>query len=129
MRELAYLPEYFRLKKLLRWNIELKGKYFGKRCFILGTGPSIKSQNMRLLRNEFIISLNNFFVHNDYKYIVGGDRLKYHMVAPIHLPLSEEEWTSWFTQMNHAIPSNVQLLIGLSGYKGNAYRLVRDHLL
>lgn len=57
----------------------------GDRCFILACGPSIKHQNIRLLKHETCIAVNNFFVHNDYAYIQPA----YHCLADV---------TNWHTR-------------------------------
>lgn len=36
----------------------LKGKYAGRRCFIMGNGPSLNAMNLELLRNEVVWGLN-----------------------------------------------------------------------
>ncbi|UCC94722.1 MAG: hypothetical protein JSW40_07890 [Candidatus Omnitrophota bacterium] len=46
--------------------ITLKNKYRGKRCFILGNGPSLKYQNLKLLRNEFTFVTNWFVLHEEF---------------------------------------------------------------
>lgn len=35
-----------------------KGKYKGKKCFIIGSGPSIAYKDLKFLKNYFIIALN-----------------------------------------------------------------------
>lgn len=52
--------EYNELKK----NISLKDKYKGRRCFIIGNGPSTKSQDLTLLRNEIVFTVN-YFTNSD----------------------------------------------------------------
>jgi len=37
-------------------------KYAGKRCFIIGNGPSLKKTDMRLLKNEFTFGMNRIFL-------------------------------------------------------------------
>ncbi len=39
---------------------EVKDQYNGERCFLVATGPSIKYQNLSLLRNEHVISCSFF---------------------------------------------------------------------
>jgi len=51
-------------------NILKKNKVFanyhrGKRCFIIGSGPSLKEQNLLLLKNELNIAVNNLFHHEN----------------------------------------------------------------
>ena len=39
---MRWLADSFKYKKYLEKNAELKDKYKGQRCYILGNGPSIK---------------------------------------------------------------------------------------
>lgn len=55
-----YLKKYQDLYKLLKSNEQFRGKYKGHRCFVLGTGPSLKSQDLKYLRNEFVVTVNQF---------------------------------------------------------------------
>lgn len=43
-----------------RENVIFKDLHSGKRCFILGNGPSLRSVNMKSLENEYVFSVNNF---------------------------------------------------------------------
>ena len=45
--------------------VELKNSEKGKRCFIIGTGSSIKEQNLTLLKDEIVIGVGGLFMHND----------------------------------------------------------------
>lgn len=76
---------------LLAVNSELRDRHKGKRCFILATGPSIKKQDLRPLRNELCISVSNFFVHPHYDII----KPRYHCIAPFHFPISEDGFQAW----------------------------------
>ena len=40
---------------------ELKDKYLGERCFVLGMGPSLDKTRFDLIRNEHFIVANNFY--------------------------------------------------------------------
>lgn len=44
----------------------LKDKHKGKRCFVLGNGPSLKNQDLSLLRNEFVFVTNWFVLHDEF---------------------------------------------------------------
>jgi len=78
-------------KGILDRNRELRDRHAGERCFILATGPSIKKQNLKLLKGETCIAVSNFFVHPDYKVI----QPKYYCVAGWHPPITEEAWRNW----------------------------------
>jgi hypothetical protein len=110
---------FLQYKDLVAINTELKDKHKGERCFILGSGPSIKKENLKPLKDEIVFALNNFYVHDDFAQIMSGGVKKYYMTAPIHLPQSEEEWKSWFKDMESYMPKNANMLFGLNNYHGN----------
>tara|TARA_B110000971_G_C20011800_1_gene501920 strand:+ start:941 stop:1702 length:762 start_codon:yes stop_codon:yes gene_type:complete len=41
---------------------ELKNKYQGERCFIVGNGPSLNAHNLDLLKNEYSFGVNSIFL-------------------------------------------------------------------
>ncbi|WP_246943866.1 6-hydroxymethylpterin diphosphokinase MptE-like protein [Bacillus pinisoli] len=41
--------------------LRLKNKYMGKRCFIIGNGPSLKPQDLEKLKNEFTFASNKIY--------------------------------------------------------------------
>ncbi len=134
--KMMYLRSYkhfIKYKKLVSKNIELKDIHKGKRCFILGSGPSIKKENLKPLKNEIVFALNNFYVHEDFAEIMSGDVPKYYMTAPIHPPQSEDEWKRWFEDMESHMPKNTKMLFGLNAYDGNIktifdkYKIFENH--
>lgn len=56
-------------KVALNKNKALEGIHNGKRCFILGNGPSLKTEDLKLLENEFVFSVNQIARHEDFEYI------------------------------------------------------------
>ncbi|GAG63175.1 unnamed protein product [marine sediment metagenome] len=50
-------------KSILDKNEELKDKYHGKRCFIIGNGPSINQQDLTKLADEYTFVCNTFYLH------------------------------------------------------------------
>ena len=56
-----FLSQYER--KLLGRNRTLKNKHKGRRCFILGTGPSIKTQDLLPLAHEITLAMAAFWKH------------------------------------------------------------------
>lgn len=47
-----------------------KGKYNGKRCFIIGNGPSLSTEDLKLLNNEYTFASNriyNIFSETDWR--------------------------------------------------------------
>ena len=45
-------------KKSLKLNLKYKNIYTGKRCFIIGNGPSLKKQDLSKLKNEMVFTVN-----------------------------------------------------------------------
>jgi len=110
---------FLKYKDLVAKNIELKDIHKGKRCFILGSGPSIKKEDLKPLKNEIVFALNNFYVHEDFPEIMSGDAPKYYMTAPVHPPQSEDEWKKWFEDMESHMPKDTNMIFGLNAYEGN----------
>lgn len=51
------------LTPMLGKNRPLRNLYAGRRCFILGNGPSLNEQNVLILKDEVTIALNSFHRH------------------------------------------------------------------
>jgi len=51
------------IEALLQKNRTLRNLHAGKRCFIVGNGPSIKTQDLAPLRDEVTIVVSSFFRH------------------------------------------------------------------
>jgi tetratricopeptide (TPR) repeat protein len=47
----------------LKKNIKLKNRHIGKRCFVVGNGPSLKDISFRSLKNEIKICVNSIYKH------------------------------------------------------------------
>jgi hypothetical protein len=60
---------YFKYKKILSENRKLKNKYQGKRCFLIGNGPSLNQMDLIKLRNEYTFVFNFFYLHKDFNKI------------------------------------------------------------
>lgn len=45
---------------LLKKNVKFENLHKGKRCFVLGNGPSLKTQRIELLKNEYVFTVNQF---------------------------------------------------------------------
>ena len=61
--------------------VELKDKYKGQRCFILGNGPSLNKCDLKLLENEFSFAVNGIF----YKTKEMGYKPTFYMVEDNHV--------------------------------------------
>lgn len=136
LNKIMYLKSYkyfLKYKDLVAKNSELKDIHKGKRCFLLGSGPSIKQEDLKPLKNEIVFALNNFYVHEDFVETMSGDVLKYYMTAPIHLPQTEDEWKAWFEDMETHMPKDTNMIFGLNAYDGNIkyifekYEIFKEH--
>ncbi len=56
-------------EKLLKDNAEFRYRYKGKRCFILGNGPSVRTMDLSLLEKEVVFTVNQFSKTEMYKKI------------------------------------------------------------
>ncbi|MFN5991513.1 MAG: 6-hydroxymethylpterin diphosphokinase MptE-like protein, partial [Dolichospermum sp.] len=98
LRKVLYSKNIKNYEHLLSKNIKFKNIHRGQRCFLLCTGPSIKTQDLKLLKNEFCIAVNNFYVHKDYSLI----RPTYYCLPDLlsgHPNLTKELVVSWLTDM------------------------------
>jgi len=79
---------------LLTSNQSLVDAHRGQRCFIVCTGPSIKTQDLTGLATEQVIAVSNFFVHPQYEAIAPA----YHCFVPYHPPITEAGWQTWMDE-------------------------------
>ncbi len=76
------------LKKILSCNNiisnninNLKDKFDGKRCFIIGNGPSLNKCDLSLLKDEYTFAVNSIF----YKTEEMGFKPTFYMVEDVHV--------------------------------------------
>ncbi len=51
----------------LKINRELRNKYSGKRCFILGNGPSLNNLDFKDLKDEYVFTVNMLMEHERFE--------------------------------------------------------------
>lgn len=119
IKENAFLSEYafrwlnYRTAKnqykanrtLLQKNAELKNAYSGKRCFIIGTGPSLTISDLEMLSDEITFAPNRiyelfdktswrptFYVNQDHNLIQKfGDSISKIEASKIFLPIDYKD--------------------------------------
>lgn len=96
-------------RRLLAANRGLRGRHAGQRGFVLCSGPSIKTQDLRSLRGETCLGVSNFFVHPHYAAIAP----RYHCIAPLHPPFTDADGTRWFREMEGPLTGR-ELFLSLS---------------
>ncbi len=91
-------------------NERFKDCHKGERCFVLACGPSIKQQDLSMLKDEICIGVNNFFVHKDYALI----RPNYHCAPDVlewhNTTVNEEYAIKWFREMETRLQHTVLFL-------------------
>ena len=81
----------------VRSNVALKGMHPGGRAFIVGNGPSVNIQNLRLLKGETVFSVSSGYHHKDYAWIAP----RYHCVPSItYGTMTADDVTGWFREMH-----------------------------
>lgn len=81
--------------QIIKKNEELKNKYKGKRCFILGNAPTIDDIDITLLENEHVFVMSTFYNHPDYC------KLKNTLFTTVQLTVAnEDEEFNWLKTMH-----------------------------
>lgn len=109
------------LRKKLSKNRSLKDAQRGKRCFIIGNGPSIKEQPLHLLRDEQTFVCNYFYKHEKIAEIDPN----YYFI--IDSKLSTGEWpVSMLAEVREKCPNAMLFLDGAQDHKPEAYEYEKN---
>jgi len=112
LKAISYLKfAGFKDKKILSSNLELKGRGKGKRAFLLATGPSIKTENLKLLAGEDCFTVSNFFLHKD----INAIKPVAHFFAPFHEPLILENYIEWLRLSDQKLSADTEIFLGHTG--------------
>jgi hypothetical protein len=76
-------------------------------CYILACGPSINEMDLSKVKGKDCISVSNFFVHPSYNEI----KPKYHVFAPTHEPITEEQYSSWIADFFDKTNFDIKLFL------------------
>jgi len=97
-------------RNLLKKNSVFENCHKGKRCFIIGNGPSISSQNLELMHNEITFAMNGFWKHP----VVDKWQPNYFLLAdPVYFDGSET-MNNFFLNLRKKI-NRSEFFIPLSG--------------
>jgi hypothetical protein len=116
LKMIYYFQKY---KKIVSKNKLWQNKFKGERCFLLGSGPSVLSQNLKLIKDDNLFFLNNFCVHKDFKLLAEGNGTKFTVIAPVHKPQEDSEWLEWLRFLDNKNPKEMNFFLGLNYYKSN----------
>lgn len=94
---------------ILGSNASLRNRHAGERCFIIATGPSIKTQDLTLLAGETCIGVSNFFVHPDFALI----NPRYYCIAPYHPPITVPDFQAWMRELEQQTSDDMAMFTGL----------------
>ncbi len=129
LKKIKYQLDFLPFSKTVFNNQQFRNKHKGERCFILGSGPSVSLEDLKPLRDEALIALNSFYVHQDYKKIFNDQKSKYHLIAPLSDPVSEDNWKEWFMEIQSNIPNSVKIFFGLNNRKPSSKEIIDKHEL
>lgn len=104
--------------RLLHANARLKGRGNGKKAFLIGTGPSLKTMDLKKLEGQDCFSVSNFYLHEHIDIV----KPKLHFFAPYHLPLDRNNFVDWLRDADARLPAETNMVLGLSDYE-----MVRGH--
>jgi hypothetical protein len=93
----------------LQKNGRFKNIHKGERCFILGSGHSIKEQDLRRLAGEIVMTQNHFHAHEHIRIIKPA----YHVNVPKYQPRGfDDDWRAWLRTMDERLPRETILFFG-----------------
>lgn len=85
------------IRQMLMKNKEMSNIYQGRRCFILGSGPSLNKINFQSLSNEIVFTVNQLPAHNKFQELHSN----YHIITDLQafgLRYDKEKLTPGFTK-------------------------------
>jgi hypothetical protein len=86
-------------------NARYQNLHKGKRCFIIASGPSIKTQDLTLLKDDISIAVSNSFVHKDYSIF----KSQYHCVPDMlgghheYIAGKKDKFAEWLREMDGSL--------------------------
>lgn len=94
-------------RNVLTANAVLKNRHQGRRCFIVGNGPSVRQIDLSRLQGETVFSVSNGYLHEGYATMAPA----YHCVPQItYGRMTEADVVSWFREMELSI-GNAELFL------------------
>jgi len=93
-------PAAMEKKHILQNNEKLLNRHKRERCFILGSGSSVLSQDLSKLIGENVIAVSSSYMHKDYSSI----KPKYHVLPNIldghGSVFTKDEFVNWLREMD-----------------------------
>ena len=105
-------------------NRELYNRHAGQaRCFVVGNGPSLRTHDITVLRDEVTIVANSFYMHPDCAIVSP----KYYCVGDPRFMDDEAVNVAWFREMEKALPGTVFFVHSRGRALFRKYDLFKDH--
>lgn len=98
-------------------NNKYKNLHKNDRCFIVGTGPSIKEQDLTLLKDEYVIGVSGLFQHKD----IDIMKPSYYVLPPVfrghgHF-YGESDFVNWLENMDKALSNDTVMVLDIGDKK------------
>jgi hypothetical protein len=90
----AYLQSLRQNREFLKLHSDCR------RCFVIGNGPSLKTQDLRPLAKEMVIVANSFFQHPDHRLIAP----RYYCVGDPEFVAGHANSIAWLRELEAALP-------------------------
>ncbi len=102
------------------WIFKNAGKYKGKRCFLLGNGPSLNDLDLSLLDDEIVMGVNGIYLKKDIKVdfltIVAYDWWKDH-VSELESFKCERAFLAPYVDVDMKVPTSIISTISSKVYE------------
>jgi hypothetical protein len=119
--------KWFCLSRAIKYkfheNRKFRGQHKGKRCFILATGPSISSQDLTKLSEEFCIAVGEFYLHPQ----AASINPAYSIQAPNHMPFDENYVIENIKHSQKVYSKNTTYFFGHSQYKYSWFEVLKKN--
>jgi hypothetical protein len=103
-----YTAKYFISTYSYKENQTFKTKFGNyKQAVILGSGPSISKFDLKKIKNDFIITMGNFYEHPEIKEINPN----IHVFAASHSPITQTVLRAWWGRCDEILPKETCLLV------------------
>lgn len=94
---------------ILKENDRFLNLHRGQRCFILGSGHSIKEQDLTKLAGEIVITQNHFHAHE----LIQVINPTYHVNVPKYQSSDfDDDWRAWLKSMDERLPRETIFFFG-----------------
>ncbi|MHC0447308.1 6-hydroxymethylpterin diphosphokinase MptE-like protein [Flavobacterium sp. 3-218] len=104
----SYVKNYFTSSHINKENQIFKTKFGNyKQAVILGSGPSISKFDLKKFKDDFIITMGNFYEHPE----INEINPNIHVFAASHYPITRTVLRSWWERCNEVLPKETWLLV------------------